>query len=125
AFAAYLAGYGGVLRSIQRFNTNDYWELCRHEAGLPWETTLYVPKILAAAIIGHNLAAFGFKDVAPDPPWAYDKVQAGPRGCGRTWSSRSTPSCCGGGRRPIARPVRCVCRRAPRRSTPRPSREPG
>ena len=75
AFAAYHAGYGGVLRSIQRFNTNDYWELCRHEAGLPWETTLYVPKILAAAIIGHNLAAFGFGDVAPDPPWAYDRVE--------------------------------------------------
>jgi membrane-bound lytic murein transglycosylase D len=75
AFAAYHAGYGGVLRSIQRFNTNDYWELCRHEAGLPWETTLYVPKILAAAIIGHNLAAFGFGDVAPDPPFAYDKLE--------------------------------------------------
>jgi membrane-bound lytic murein transglycosylase D len=78
AFAAYHAGYGGVLRSIQRFNTNDYWELCRHEAGLPWETTLYVPKILAAAIIGHNLAAFGFQDVAQDPPWAYDKVDVPP-----------------------------------------------
>jgi membrane-bound lytic murein transglycosylase D len=78
AFAAYHAGYGGVLRSIGRFNTNDYWELCRHEAGLPWETTLYVPKILAAAIVGHNLAAFGFQDVAPDPPWAYDRVDVPP-----------------------------------------------
>ena len=78
AFAAYHAGYGGVLRSIQRFNTNDYWELCRHEAGLPWETTLYVPKILAAAIIGHNLGAFGFGEVAPDPPWAYDRVEVPP-----------------------------------------------
>jgi membrane-bound lytic murein transglycosylase D len=78
AFAAYHAGYGGVLKSIQRFNTNDYWELCRHEAGLPWETTLYVPKILAAAIVGHNLAAFGFGDVAPDPPFAYDKMEAAP-----------------------------------------------
>jgi membrane-bound lytic murein transglycosylase D len=78
AFAAYHAGYGGVLKSITRFNTNDYWELCKHEAGLPWETTLYVPKILAAAIVGHNLAAFGFQDVAPDPPWAYDRVEAAP-----------------------------------------------
>ena len=78
AFAAYHAGYGGILRSITRFNSNDYWELCRHEAGLPWETTLYVPKILAAAIVGHNLQAFGFQDVAPDPPWAYDRVEAPP-----------------------------------------------
>jgi len=75
AFAAYNAGYGAILRSIARYNTNDYWELCRHESGLPWETTLYVPKILAAAIVGHNRAAFGFADVPPDPPWAYDTIQ--------------------------------------------------
>jgi membrane-bound lytic murein transglycosylase D len=78
AFAAYHAGYGAVLKSIVRYNTNDYWELCRHEAGLPWETTLYVPKILAAAIVGHNLQAFGYDDVAPDAPWAYDKASVPP-----------------------------------------------
>jgi len=75
AFAAYNAGYGAILRSIARYNTNDYWELCRHESGLPWETTLYVPKIVAAAIVGHNRAAFGFGNVAADPPWAYDTIQ--------------------------------------------------
>jgi len=75
AFAAYNAGYGAILRSISRYNTNDYWELGRHESGLPWETTLYVPKILAAAIVGHNRAAFGFANVAADPPWAYDTIQ--------------------------------------------------
>ena len=73
-FAAYNAGYGAVLKSITRYNTNDYWELCRHEAGLPWESSLYVPKILAAAIVGHNLEAFGYGGVVPDPPLAYDKV---------------------------------------------------
>jgi membrane-bound lytic murein transglycosylase D len=75
AFAAYNAGYGAILQSIARFNTNDFWELARHEAGLPWETTLYVPKILAAALVGHNLKAFGFADVAQDPPWEYDRVE--------------------------------------------------
>jgi membrane-bound lytic murein transglycosylase D len=75
AFAAYNAGYGAILRSIARFNSNDFWELARHEAGLPWETTLYVPKILAAAIIGHNLKAFGFADIAQDPPWEFDRVE--------------------------------------------------
>jgi membrane-bound lytic murein transglycosylase D len=74
ALAAYHAGYGAVLKSIVRYNTNDYWELCRQEAGLPWETTLYVPKILAAAIVGHNLQAFGYDDVVPDPPLAYDRM---------------------------------------------------
>ena len=49
ALAAFNAGYGAVLRSMQKYNTNDYWELCRHEDGLPWETTLYVPKAMAVA----------------------------------------------------------------------------
>lgn len=73
-FAAYNAGYGAVLQSITRYNTNDYWELCRHEAGLPWESSLYVPKILAAAIVGHNPEAFGFGDLVPDPPLAFERV---------------------------------------------------
>jgi membrane-bound lytic murein transglycosylase D len=73
-FAAYNAGYGSVLRSITSYNTNDYWELTRHESGLPWESSLYVPKILAAAIVGHNLAAFGYADVPPDAPFAYEAV---------------------------------------------------
>jgi len=73
-FAAYNAGYGSVLRSITTYNTNDFWELCRHESGLPWESTLYVPKILAAAIVGHNLAAFGFADVTLDAPFDYEQV---------------------------------------------------
>jgi membrane-bound lytic murein transglycosylase D len=74
-FAAYNAGYGSVLRSITTYNTNDYWELTRHESGLPWESTLYVPKILAAAIVGHNLAAFGFADLTQDAAFAFEQVE--------------------------------------------------
>jgi membrane-bound lytic murein transglycosylase D len=77
-FAAYNAGYGAVLKSITRYNTNDFWELLRHEAGLPWESSIYVPKILAAAIVGHNLQAFGFADVTPDGPFAFERVEAPP-----------------------------------------------
>jgi len=75
AFAAYNAGYGAVLQSIARYNTNDYWELIRHESGLPWESTLYVPKILAAAVVGRNLEAFGFSDLVMDPPFVFDLVE--------------------------------------------------
>jgi membrane-bound lytic murein transglycosylase D len=75
AFAAYNAGYGAVLKSITRYNTNDYWELIRHEAGLPWETALYVPKILACAVVGNNTKAFGFENVPEDPPLLYDVVE--------------------------------------------------
>jgi membrane-bound lytic murein transglycosylase D len=74
-FAAYNAGYGAVLRSITSYNTNDYWELIRHESGLPWESCLYVPKILAAAVVGNNLAAFGYGDVTSDPALAYEEVE--------------------------------------------------
>jgi membrane-bound lytic murein transglycosylase D len=71
--AAFNAGYGAVLRSMQKYNTNDYWELCRHEDGLPWETTLYVPKAMAAAIVGENRRFFGY-DETGDAPYGFDRV---------------------------------------------------
>ena len=74
ALAAFNAGYGAVLRAIGKYNTNDYWEICRWEDGLPWETTLYVPKALAAAIVGENRAAFGYADLVADPPLAFDRA---------------------------------------------------
>jgi membrane-bound lytic murein transglycosylase D len=75
ALAGYHAGYASILKSILVYNTNDYWELCRHENGLPHETTLYVPKAVAAAIVGANREAFGFGDVRPDPSWEFEKVR--------------------------------------------------
>ncbi len=72
--AAFNAGYGAVLRAMQKYNTNDYWELCRHEDGLPWETTLYVPKAMAVAIVGENKHLFGYDDVATEAPYAFDRV---------------------------------------------------
>ena len=77
-FAAYNAGYGAVLKSITSYNTNDFWELVRHESGLPWESSIYVPKILAAAIVGTNAEAFGFGDLPLDPAYAYEVVEAAP-----------------------------------------------
>jgi membrane-bound lytic murein transglycosylase D len=74
ALAAFNAGYGAVLRSMQKYNTNDYWELCRHEDGLPWDTMLYVPKAMAAAIVGENRQLFGYADVPGDPGFAFDRV---------------------------------------------------
>lgn len=78
AMAAYNMGYGGVLQAVRRFNTNDYWALSKLEGSLPWETTLYVPKILAAAVVSKNLAAFGFQDVAVEPSLEGEEVLVGP-----------------------------------------------
>jgi peptidoglycan lytic transglycosylase D len=78
AMAAYNMGYGGLAKAIRKFNTNDYWELCRYEAGIPWETTLYVPKIFAIAVVMTNKKAFGIDDVTPDPPESFDTALAPP-----------------------------------------------
>jgi|GEM_PF-250322 len=78
AIASYNMGYGGLARSIRKFNSNDFWELVRYEAGVPWETTLYVPKIFALAIVMNNKKAFGLDAIESDPPETFEVVQVGP-----------------------------------------------
>jgi membrane-bound lytic murein transglycosylase D len=75
AMAAYNMGHGGLLRAVRKFNTNDFWALSRYEAGIPWETTLYVPKILATAVVMANKKAFGIDDIEQDAPISFDTVQ--------------------------------------------------
>ena len=77
AFAAYNMGYGGLLASIRKYNTNDFWELSRLESGMPLETALYVPKIVAMAIVARNKAVFGCDDLELDPAVNFDKVAVG------------------------------------------------
>ncbi len=78
AIAAYNMGYGGLVSVVRRYNTNDFWSLVRLEGAVPWETTLYVPKLLAIAVIGHNLHTFGYADVTADPPVENDVVDVPP-----------------------------------------------
>jgi membrane-bound lytic murein transglycosylase D len=78
AMAAYNMGYGGVLQAVRRYNTNDYWALSKLEGSLPWETTLYVPKILAAAVVTKNLATFGFQDLVVEPSLEGEEVPVAP-----------------------------------------------
>ncbi|MBS2011793.1 MAG: LysM peptidoglycan-binding domain-containing protein [Deltaproteobacteria bacterium] len=78
AMAGYNMGYGGVLGAVRRYNTNDFWALSKLEGSFPWETTLYVPKILAAAIVGRNLQAFGLQDLTFDPPIEGEEVPVAP-----------------------------------------------
>lgn len=78
SMAAYNMGYGGLSRSVRKYNTNSFWELSRYEAGIPWETTLYVPKILATAIVMNNRRAFGLDTITEDPAERFDVVAVGP-----------------------------------------------
>jgi membrane-bound lytic murein transglycosylase D len=66
AIAAYNMGYGALLRSMQKYNSNDFWLLSSLEAGLPYETITYVNKITACAIVGRNPERFGITDLKLD-----------------------------------------------------------
>ena len=85
ALAAYNMGYEQLLDAIDKYGTADFNELARQEA-IPSETSAYVPKIAAAAIVANNLEHFGFDKVdiqrpvdaaeLPVPPGAQLKLIA-------------------------------------------------
>jgi membrane-bound lytic murein transglycosylase D len=74
AMAAYNAGYAGVLRAVAKYNTNDYWRLIAYENALPWGTSLYVAKALAAAIVGRNRKLFGYDHIQDAAALEWDTV---------------------------------------------------
>src|SRR5690606_17322810 len=70
SMAAYNCGEGRIRRQLRNDPTLTYWDM-----QLPKETRYYVPKILAAMIIGRNPAVFGFNTVGLEhPPLAYDTI---------------------------------------------------
>lgn len=62
ALAAYNAGEGRIMRAIRKGRSRDFWALVKKRA-LPRETMNYVPKFLAAVIIGRNLEKYGFGSI--------------------------------------------------------------
>ncbi|MEX1366300.1 MAG: transglycosylase SLT domain-containing protein [Nannocystaceae bacterium] len=60
ALAAYNGGYGLVMTAIGRHNTNSFWALAKIESGLPYASVNYVPKIVAAALVGRNRETMGY-----------------------------------------------------------------
>ncbi len=78
AMGAYNMGYAGMSRAIAKYNTNDFWTLARLESGIPWETTLYVAKISALAIVMNNRDAFGIGRIKPDPAVTFDTILVEP-----------------------------------------------
>ena len=77
AAAAYNAGEGKVERAIRRYKTENFWQL-RKWRYLRAETRNYVPKIMALAIIGKNLKAFGFGDLIFEDPLNFDELDVEP-----------------------------------------------
>lgn len=73
ALAAYNAGIGRIDGAIRRGKSRNFWTLAnRRPRVLPKETMQYVPKFLAAVMIGKNPTKFGFKRSSDD---LYPKVE--------------------------------------------------
>ena len=72
ALAGYNAGEGKVIRGINRYRTNDYWELRRTRA-LKRETKNYVPMIHAAIVVAKAPEKYGFS-YEPESPFEYETV---------------------------------------------------
>lgn len=74
AVAAYNAGEGRIDNAITTYNTKDFWEIAASE-GIFLETKRYVPKLIAAIIIGRNPEKYGFTDVKYQEPKQYETVK--------------------------------------------------
>jgi membrane-bound lytic murein transglycosylase D len=69
--AAYNMGEGRMQRLVTRYATKNYWILSRH-ADFPDETKQYIPKMLAAMLIAKAPKLYGFHELTPQEPYAYD-----------------------------------------------------
>lgn len=71
AIGAYNTGPGNIDRGIRRSGAADFWEVYPYIAQ---ETRNYVPNILATILIAKNPEKYGFRNIKPEPPLAYDQV---------------------------------------------------
>jgi len=74
ALAAYNAGAGKIKRAIERYGTNDFWELT-HGSYLKEETKHYVPKMLAGLLIAKHPERYGFTELNYHQPLAYERIE--------------------------------------------------
>jgi membrane-bound lytic murein transglycosylase D len=73
AWAAYNAGPSRVSRGIRNHGTKDFWALSK-KGSFRAETDNYVPKLLAAAIIGKHPERYGFGDVTREDPMDHETI---------------------------------------------------
>jgi membrane-bound lytic murein transglycosylase D len=73
AAAAYNAGPGRVRGAMRQTGGDDFWSAAQ-PGYLARETRNYVPKLIAAAIIGHHPERYGFTDIEYLPAMSYDTI---------------------------------------------------
>jgi len=71
AAAAYNCGEGKLSRAIKRYNTENYWKLIRYHY-LKRETRVYVPQMIAAALIAKEPEKYGFTNIQYQEPLKYE-----------------------------------------------------
>ena len=74
SWASYNGGEGRVMKTTQRLGTTDFWAIVARHSLHP-ETENYVPKLLAAAIIGKHPERYGFVGLKYEPEFAFDAVE--------------------------------------------------
>jgi len=74
AMASYNVGENRVKKSVMKYATRDFWELTTKRKALPAETNNYIPKFIAAKLIGQDPAKYGFEDIDYLPPIEFDHV---------------------------------------------------
>ena len=80
AVAAYNAGERRIENAISNHGTRDFWEIAATD-GIFLETKRYVPKLIAAIIIGRNPEKYGFTDIDYFKPQQYELIDV-PAGTG-------------------------------------------
>lgn len=77
AWAAYNAGPGRINRALKTWGRIDFWTMVQKGSFRP-ETDNYVPKLLAAAIIGKHPERYGFTGIDYQEPDRIQAVEVGP-----------------------------------------------
>lgn len=77
AWASYNGGQGRVMNATKRLGTTDFWKIIQYDV-LHTETENYVPKLIAAAIIGKHPERYGFKGIQYAEEFSFDTVSVPP-----------------------------------------------
>ncbi len=77
AVAAYNGGPGKIGKGLKRYKAESFWKLAEKRY-LRLETKRYVPKLIAAIIIGKEPEKYGFENIVYEKPMEYDRIEVVP-----------------------------------------------
>lgn len=75
AIAAYFLGETTIDGAIKRAKAKNFWSIFHY---LPKQSRNFVPNVLASAMIAKDTRLYGFENIQPEPPFAYDLVRIPP-----------------------------------------------